>query len=153
MRKLFQSKFVGMLKRCSRIDAIFLIIAFLCLLLVGNSLINPAESAVPSVHRYDVFFELSLQGGVYSNPYRNAPLTEVAFTGPDGTILTMPAFWNGGTEWLVRMAPPLDGAWTYRVLSGDAKINGLRGSFTVGSGIGGLNGHGMVELDPSVSSS
>ncbi len=146
MRKLFQSRFVGMLKRCSRIDAIFLIIAFLFLLLLDDPVISPAKSADSSIHRYDVF-ELSLQGSVYPNTYRDAPSTEVIFAGPDKTIITTPAFWNGGTEWLTRMAPPVDGAWTYSVSSGDAKIDGLTGSFTVRGGMGGLNGHGMVEVD------
>lgn len=146
-QKMFQNRHISRFIGYSRTAAILWISTFLFLTIISCSYMRITEGVDTSTKRYDVF-ELSLQGSNYTNPYTDAPSTDVTFTGPDGTVITMPAFWNGGIEWLVRMAPAVAGEWNYSVSSGDTNTNGKTGSFTVGSGMGGLNGHGMVEVDP-----
>src|SRR6266567_5269037 len=36
-----------------------------------------------------------------------------SFSGPDGTILEVPGFWDGGSKWKIRFTPPLPGGWRY----------------------------------------
>jgi hypothetical protein len=106
------------------------------------------EGIAEVIQRYDVF-ELKLQGSAFQNPYTQAPSTEVTFFGPNHTSIIVSAFWNGGAEWRVRFTPSQAGTWNYSVTSGDPKINGHTGSFRVSRVMGGLNGHGMIEVDPS----
>ena len=49
-----------------------------------------------------------------------------AFRGPDGARYDVPGFWDGGTAWKVRFAPPAPGRWTYRT-SCEPPIEGLDG--------------------------
>jgi len=99
-----------------------------------------------SVNLYDVI-EIPFQGSEYLNPYTTAPNSVVKFSSPGNKVIEVPLFWNGGNEWLVRVAPTVAGRWNYRVISGDTKINGLTGFFNAGNKIGGLDGHGMIQID------
>ena len=47
------------------------------------------------------------------------------FTGPDGSKLTVPGFYNGDNEWVVRFNPPKEGVWT--ALS-NSSLNSLSGN-------------------------
>lgn len=38
---------------------------------------------------------------------------QAVFRGPDGALLEMPAFWDGGDKWKVRFTPVLPGRWSY----------------------------------------
>lgn len=116
-------------------------------LFIHNQSLGFAETTHAPLKRYSVF-ELELVGSSYSNPYVEAPPTEVTFTSPINKSISVPAFWSGAVNWLVRFTPIEEGSWHYRVSSGDEKINNRTGSFSVGGDIGGLNGHGFVEIDP-----
>ena len=49
-----------------------------------------------------------------------------------GTVLTIPAFYDGDNTWRIRFAPTEYGIWDYKIVcSGDASLNGKTG--TVGS--------------------
>ncbi len=53
---------------------------------------------------------------------------DVTFTNRDtGTVLTVPAFWNGGREWVVRYALTELGSWSYESLCTDTTNTGLHG--------------------------
>ncbi|MDP2829311.1 MAG: DUF5060 domain-containing protein [Sulfuricellaceae bacterium] len=59
---------------------------------------------------------------------------DALFTAPDGRVMIMPAFWDGGERWGVRFAPTTPGTWTYqlRVSEGaDPALAGSSGSFAV----------------------
>ncbi len=60
----------------------------------------------------------------YSNPGLDVDVT-ATFTGPGGSVITRPAFWDGGNVWKVRFAPTLVGKWTYATVSTDAGNTGL----------------------------
>lgn len=60
------------------------------------------------------------------NPYLDVEVT-ATFTGPNGTTISRPAFWDGGRTWRIRFAPVLEGTWTWRVESDDSDDPGLHG--------------------------
>lgn len=58
------------------------------------------------------------------NPYLDVDVL-ARFTGPEGTIVERPAFWDGGTTWRVRFAPVVAGEWTWRTECSDPSDAGL----------------------------
>ncbi len=62
----------------------------------------------------------SYQKPVYTQTF------DVIFTNnTTGKTFTMPGFWNGGTEWVVRYALTEKGDWTYRTVFSDTADTGL----------------------------
>ncbi|MEW6305284.1 MAG: DUF5060 domain-containing protein [Verrucomicrobiota bacterium] len=67
--------------------------------------------------------------GTYANPYTECS-AEAVLTEPDGkTTRTIPLFWDGGTQWKLRVSPDKVGTWKWNVRSADAGLNAQRGSF------------------------
>ena len=60
----------------------------------------------------------------YADPFNDVDVTAI-FTGPDGSSITRPSFWDGGTTWRIRFAPTLIGTWTYTITSTDVTNAGL----------------------------
>jgi hypothetical protein len=85
--------------------------------------------------------------GTYTNPYMQASMTAV-FTGPSGQTVTVPAYYEGGSNWRVRFSPTALGAWTWVTKSSDAGLNGKRGSLDC---VANTNAalHGPLQVDPS----
>jgi len=50
------------------------------------------------------------------------------WTGPDGSALRVPAFWDGGRTWRVRFTPTRSGRWTYRIVLAGAETNATDGA-------------------------
>ena len=75
-----------------------------------------------NVPRYESI-ELTLKiDAEYSNPYdaREVGL-EGIFTGPDGSKMVIPGFWDGEEAWIIRFTPPQEGLWTYMLTVRDAR--------------------------------
>jgi len=69
--------------------------------------------------------EIELTSSVsYSEPFYDVDV-EAAFTGPDGLIITRPAFWDGDSTWKIRFAPTEIGTWTMTTTATDANNSGL----------------------------
>jgi hypothetical protein len=70
----------------------------------------------------------------YSNPYdvREVAL-EGLFTGPNGTSMTVPGFWDGEDSWRIRFTLSSGGAWTYHISVKDSRGQSTanEGEFTV----------------------
>ena len=49
------------------------------------------------------------------------------FTGPDGEVLCVPGFYDGGTTYVVRFAPPQEGQWVYVTNASLSALAGLTG--------------------------
>ncbi len=54
----------------------------------------------------------------YENPFMDVDIDAV-FTHEDGTVITLPGFWNGENEWKVRFASEKTGVWKYTVTCSD----------------------------------
>ncbi len=83
----------------------------------------------------------------YEDPFNDVDV-DVIFTG-NGSSWRVPAFWDGGTQWTVRWAPPLPGQYTYRLVSTDTQnpdLNGHIGRVEVKAYTGSnpLLRHGMI---------
>ena len=93
-------------------------------------LFEVSVGAPDAVGRFDVF-ELALTAaGDYTNPYLQMPHDATTpgfvvgtFTAPDGNVITMDGFWDGGHTWRIRMAPTAVGKWSYRTRSSDPGLN------------------------------
>jgi hypothetical protein len=94
-----------------------------------------------TIHQWDVYTISIKSGKVYSNPYKDIPVTnegdllKVTFLGTGGDALnskiTVVGFWNGGSEWRVNFTPPFTGSWKYNSISTDKSMNGKKGNFDV----------------------
>jgi hypothetical protein len=73
--------------------------------------------------------ELDFSAG-QSHPWDDFPL-QVTFVHSGGTTLTLDAYWDGGSSWQVRFAPPLSGTWNWTSSSSDPAMDGLNGTLQV----------------------
>ncbi|UFU06298.1 DUF4038 domain-containing protein [Ruania halotolerans] len=55
---------------------------------------------------------------------------QAEFTHTSGRAMTLLGFWDGERRYLVRIAPPLAGTWTWRTSSDAAELDGHSGEFT-----------------------
>ncbi|MBN1464983.1 DUF4038 domain-containing protein, partial [candidate division KSB1 bacterium] len=62
--------------------------------------------------------DITLTGTPVENPYATHRLW-ADFSGPDGASLQAEGFWNGGTQWIIRVALPAVGLWSYVTHSSD----------------------------------
>ena len=81
---------------------------------------------------------------LYAETWRKAEITLTASTVPQNPIhdiildmvisngnktLTVPGFWNGGTEWVLRFALPETGLWEYKTIcKEDDALDGVTGT-------------------------
>ncbi|MCQ6562306.1 apiosidase-like domain-containing protein [Paenibacillus mendelii] len=69
--------------------------------------------------------EISLTSSAgYADPFNDVDVT-ATFTGPGGTVITRPAFWDGGSVWKIRFAPTKTGSWTMVTTATDTANAGL----------------------------
>ncbi|MEX2264821.1 MAG: DUF4038 domain-containing protein [Bryobacteraceae bacterium] len=95
----------------------------LALLIAASSL-----RAEDEVKRFEVF-EASFEAKAgQENPYTEIS-AEAQFTRPDGSVWTVPLFWNGDRSWKVRVSPDVEGPWTFVVRSAEPSLNGQSGGF------------------------
>ncbi len=85
---------------------------------------NKAFAADYSVQQWKTV-EISLTSSkTYADPFNNVDVT-ATFTGPGGVTIVRPAYWSGGTNWRIRFAPTVTGAWTMTTVSTDTTDAGL----------------------------
>lgn len=106
-----------------------------CTNITDNPPINPtpAPTEYPMIQKEDVdmlaeqwrMIEISFTASnQYKKPFFDVDM-EVNFTANDGTVLTMPAFWDGEQTWKVRFAPSKLGIWKYATSCNDQTDSGL----------------------------
>lgn len=96
--------------------------------LLASVLPAARAASAPAVDRFG-FHEVALTAsGAYANPYTDCAAT-ATLTAPDGTVRTLPLFWDGGATWRLRVSPDRIGDWRWSVASPDAALNGKSGAF------------------------
>ena len=60
----------------------------------------------------------------YSNPFYDVDV-EATFTGPNGIVITRPAFWDGDSTWEIRFAPTETGLWSMVTNATEVTDSGL----------------------------
>jgi hypothetical protein len=99
-----------------------------------SGLVGPCVLAQIYQYRpYEISFTST--GGGYSNPFDPAIVTfSVAFAGPNSEHLDVIGFWDGGSTWKVRFAPPSPGSWSYVTTcsnTADTGLHNVTDSFSV----------------------
>ncbi len=82
-----------------------------------------AQQTVEQWHQFDLLFDSPIE---YSNPFMEVGIT-ATFEGPGGEVLTIPGFYKGGNNWVVRFAPTQIGEWSYTTVSEDPQLGGQTG--------------------------
>ena len=112
---------------------------FIVLLLIA---ICSTEGISQNTIRTWEVFELSFESSTLKgNPYTDlisegkpAYLT-ATFRGSSGACqgreYTIPGFWDGANNWMIRFAPPAAGEWSYETNSTDRRLNGKKGKLIV----------------------
>lgn len=75
---------------------------------------------VPKYNSVELTLEIDAD---YNNPYDTREIVlDAIFTGPDGTQINVPGFWDGEDSWKIRFTPSQTGTWKYTLSVTD--ING-----------------------------
>ncbi|WP_299780222.1 DUF5060 domain-containing protein [uncultured Formosa sp.] len=97
-----------------------IVCALLFLFILGNSF---AKNGI-QVHKWEtVDLSFTAKGNI-DTPFQVE--ISCSFKGPDGSQITVPGFYNGNNEWLVRFNPNKEGLWTSISSSSLKKINGIK---------------------------
>lgn len=82
--------------------------------------VTPDRTDLPNYESVEMVVELEAD---YSNPYDAREVTlDAVFTGPDGTEMNVPGFWDAKDSWRLRFTPSQLGEWQYQVMVTD--VNG-----------------------------
>lgn len=118
-------------------------VAILLALILGSGLLaGPVASAdtlrvahapghTVSAQRWAVV-DLVFEGSVDTKAPFEVPFT-ARFTGPNGQVLDVPGFYNGGREWIIRFSAPTQGSWAYVTRSSQAALDARSGSVIAGA--------------------
>ena len=83
----------------------------------------------------DFVFELnSFDASKYSDPYTSVEI-HAEFRSPRHKTLLIPAFWDGGKRFVIRVSPTEPGDWTFRFSSNIERWQGKEGTFNVIPGV------------------
>ena len=82
-------------------------------------------------HVYEVVEESFTAANTYDNPYMEVDLW-IDLNGPEGQTCRIPAFWDGGQNFKVRMIATTPGNWTWSSgsVTGDKGLDNKKGSFS-----------------------
>jgi hypothetical protein len=103
------------------------------LLLALSLLAVPAMGQSSGLQCYGRFELPLVSGRTYAHPHRDVRVW-CEFTSPTGSQHRHEGYWNGGSDYRVRFAPPEAGRWHYRTSCSDtmnAGLHGVTGEFDV----------------------
>ena len=119
----------------------------LCAAISGPSLAQQIDVAKWST--CDIPISVS---GTSSNWYTDeAGKFTATFTGPGGVSQTVPGFWNGDNNFVLRFTPTVEGAWSYTTTSTNPQLNNLTGSLNAQPAA--PTSHGFLRVDPQYKNS
>jgi hypothetical protein len=85
-------------------------------------------ASVPTYSPCDLVYEMTgAEAAQHPNPYLTVTM-HAEFRSPRFRTIMMPGFWDGGRRLVIRVTPVDPGAWTYRVTSNVASVNGKEGT-------------------------
>jgi len=83
----------------------------------------------PSTGLWDAM-ELRIDGPDHGNPFVDVELG-ATFTAPDGSLVEVGGFYDGGGRYVIRLLASQVGAWSFRTTSTARSLDGLAGTFEV----------------------
>jgi hypothetical protein len=87
-------------------------------LIFGKDIIDQSELWIANERTFTA-------AGNYTDPFNDAALDIVLTNTADGTVLTVPGFWDGGDTWRVRFALTSEGLWTFQTVCSNPADSGL----------------------------
>lgn len=105
--------------------AALLICAITALTCSAADMLQPV-APVPQFTIYEQSFQHS---GDYANPYVMVTATATLTRADDGSVRSIPLFWDGGNVWKMRFAPDRAGTWQWTIRSTDPGLDGKTGDF------------------------
>jgi len=130
-------------------EALFLkklLVLLLCLTIIGNIALLFNKSIVHADATVEVWkrTDISLTSSkTYANAYLDVSIDAV-FTHTDGTTISIPGFWNGGNQLIVRFSPTKTGYWSYVITCSDTTNTGLQNKTGV---ISAIANSGTTDID------
>ena len=79
----------------------------------------------PSIRKYEIIDIVFKSEGKIDNPFKI--VFNALFVSPSGKQQTVPAFYNGNGEWIVRFSAGETGSWNYKVESGHKSFDKKNG--------------------------
>ncbi len=124
----------------------YLLIALFLGLILPLRASTPANIEVRRWEVVDIPFVAKVPADL--NPY----MAEfgATFTGPEGQMMEVPGFYNGGKQWLLRFSSARPGTWTYVSQSEIKALNGKKGQLSITEEVfpGSFGGIIIPEDDP-----
>jgi hypothetical protein len=119
--------------------------AVLLITALGSVPALAAEAAPLAIEQYRPY-DVVLRAPPPDNPYLVALSGELR--GPDGILLRLPGFHDGGDRWIIRLSAPRPGNWTLRTTSSLADLDNQHRQFTARPS-GSARIHGVLQVDPA----
>lgn len=128
------------------LNSIVFFLLFTVPLLANIRIINPKNRASFSVLKWelvDIPYKVNTKNIVkpFSIPF------DVNLVGPGNEVISVPGFYNGNGEWVIRLSMSTPGKWTYKTTSTLQELNNKKGSFIV-SNEAEKRQHGGIIVDP-----
>lgn len=127
--------------------------SFFLFLLILSSCASQQDKTSDQARQWTTY-EITLRAeGVYENAYTEVDVWAV-FENENGETIRRPAFWDGGSNWKIRFAPPDDQSlWTWQTYASqenDKGLHGLSGKIqtTPYQGANSLLKHGLLQMSP-----
>ncbi|MBG99289.1 MAG: hypothetical protein CMN58_02955 [Solibacterales bacterium] len=110
-------------------------LTFLVFTLLGSSVLDAAQainSCEPTPLYETCEIKITIDEAAikqHPNPYMDIQLRGEFRSPKGGRTLVMPAFWDGGKQFVIRFAPLDTGQWDFRIISNVSELSGKLGSF------------------------
>ena len=135
------------MKTCLNSALSLFLLQFVAYPATSTEVIVHNANQVASAHQWDV---VDIRFRVDTTPKQPVDIEFAAtMQGPDGASLTVPGFFNGDDEYIIRFAPPTEGRWRYATRSSLEALNGKAGDLSVAPARDGRKG-GII-IDPKIS--
>ncbi len=136
----------------ARVRHWFGVLPLLSVVVSGGACRSPTPAAVAEVPQWTTHEIQLTSAATYANPYTEVDVW-VHFENDVGQRLVRPAFWDGGSSWKVRFAPPDVGrTWTWRSEASvsDTGLAGKSGTLrsVAYAGDNRLIRHGLLRMSP-----
>ena len=92
---------------------------------IPNELLDKLDNQKLTVEEWKANEIALISDKLNTDPFSSVTVDAIFIHGETGEILTVPAFWNGGYEWIIRFALTKTGTWYYYTKCSDKNDSGL----------------------------
>ena len=92
---------------------------------IPNELLDKLDNQKLTVEEWKANEIALISDKLNTDPFSSVTVDAIFIHGETGEILTVPAFWNGGYEWIIRFALTKTGTWYYYTKCSNEYDSGL----------------------------